>query len=416
LARLRFVHAADLHLDSPFKGLREVGPVHVADRLVNATFSAYEAIIDLCIAERVDALLVAGDIYDGSDRSLRAQLKFVDGLNRLEAAGIRSFICHGNHDPLDGWEARLTLPAGCHRFGKRVEAVALGPGATVLGISYPTRDVTDNLALEFGSVPRSGFSIGLLHCNVGSNPEHAAYAPCTLDDLARAGIDYWALGHVHTRQVLSARSPTVVYPGNNQGRHANERGPRGVYLVEVDDSSQVSLDFRETSVLRWEAASVDISALQTEQDLLDAVDRAVAALVDGADGRDVVFRLNISGRGHLHHTVRRPNFIADLQERLAETWSESSPFAWCERVEVLSSPPFDRVARLEGGDFLGDLLRLIDAAREDPDMLTRLAGEMQPLYGHARAGRVLGNSTPSAEAVRELLDDAEAACLEALER
>ena len=119
--RIRFAHAADLHLDSPFKGLRADAPGHVADALYAATFKAWGNIVDLCIAEQVDALLVAGDIYDGADRSLRAQLKFVEELKKLDEAGVRSFVCHGNHDPLDGWEARLDYPPSCKRFGPEWE-------------------------------------------------------------------------------------------------------------------------------------------------------------------------------------------------------------------------------------------------------------------------------------------------------
>lgn len=418
MPRLRFVHAADLHLDSPFKGLRTEGPPHVAERLVGATFAAYDAVIGLCLRERVDALLVAGDVYDSSDRSLRAQLKFVDGLARLDEAGIASFVCHGNHDPLDGWEAHLTLPGRVHRFGPEVAAVPLDPAnpsrATVVGVSYPTRDVTENLALRFGSVPRQGFSIGLLHCNVGSNPEHAPYAPCTVADLQQAGLDYWALGHVHTRQVLNGSSPAVVYPGNPQGRHPNERGPRGVYLVEVDEDARVHLEFHETSVVRWEAAGVDISSLETEQALLDAAQHAVAGLAAGAGGRDIVYRLELKGRGELHQTVHRSDFSTHLQERLNESWAGASPFAWCERVELATAPPIDRAARLEGADFVGDLLRLIDSARSDPAMLEGLASELDPLYTHARAGQLLKGSVPGADEVAALLDDVESLCLEVL--
>ena len=123
----RFIHAADLHLDSPFTGIRAAAPENVASALYSATFDSYRNIIDLCISEGVDALLVAGDIYDGADRSLRAQRAFIDGLRNLDAAGIRSFVCHGNHDPLDGWEARLSYPDGCHRFDPDFEAVPLFP-------------------------------------------------------------------------------------------------------------------------------------------------------------------------------------------------------------------------------------------------------------------------------------------------
>ena len=276
MPRLKFVHAADLHLDSPFRGIRSEAPDYVADALRRATFDAYENIIVLCLQERVDALLVAGDIYDGADRSLRAQLQFVDGLNRLDGAGIRSFVCHGNHDPLDGWEARLSLPPGCVRFGPEVTGEPVFPDAperaTVYGVSYPQRVVTENLSLRFREIPAfagmtvgagmpggdggvsgagmtvgdgsvAGFNVGLLHANVGGNTGHDNYSPCTVADLADAGLDYWALGHVHTRQVLRQERPAVVYPGNPQGRHPLETGARGVYLVEVDDYGAVSLDF-----------------------------------------------------------------------------------------------------------------------------------------------------------------------------
>ena len=155
----RFIHAADLHLDSPFTGIRAAAPENVAKALYSATLDSYRNIVDLCTAEQVDALLVAGDIYDGADRSLRAQRAFIEGLQRLDAAGIRSFVCHGNHDPLDGWEAQLSYPDGCHRFGADFEAVSVFPDeperALVYGISYPTRDVYENLVQRLVEVESS---------------------------------------------------------------------------------------------------------------------------------------------------------------------------------------------------------------------------------------------------------------------
>ena len=220
MAQVRFVHAADLHLDSPFGGIRTEAPPHVADRLYRATFDSYENIVSLCLRERVDALLVAGDIYDGADRSLRAQLRFNEGLKRLDTAGIRTFVCHGNHDPLDGWEARLDLPPGCVRFGPEVSSAPVFPlepeRAMVHGISYPQRVVTENLSQHFRPPYSSGFNAGLLHANVGGNAAHDNYSPCTVDDLSETGIDYWALGHVHTRQVLRRDRPAIVYPATHR--------------------------------------------------------------------------------------------------------------------------------------------------------------------------------------------------------
>ena len=418
MPRLRFVHAADLHLDSPFRGIRSEAPDHVAGALTRATFEAYGNIIDLCIRERVDALLVAGDIYDGADRSLRAQLGFVDGLNRLDAAGIRSFICHGNHDPLDGWEAELALPPGCVRFGGEVSGEAVFADeperAAVHGISYPRREVREDLSPLFRRELEAGFNVGLLHANVGGHPEHDSYAPCTVADLADTGLDYWALGHVHTRQVLRPERPTVVYPGNPQGRHPRETGERGVYLVEVDDSGRVSLDFRPTDVVRWDALSVGIGGLDTHQELLDAVDHAIASEAEGAGGRPVVFRLSLAGRGPLHGWLRNAENVNDMREGLNAQYSNTSPWLWCERIVVNTSAGVDREQVAQREDFTGDLVRLSTQLRDDSEALNELRALLQPLYGANRARAYLRDFMPDDEELRGLVALAEDECLSEL--
>ena len=419
MAKLRFVHAADLHLDSPFRGIRSEAPEHVADALRRATFDAYQNIIDLCLREQVDALLVAGDVYDGADRSLRAQLKFVEGLARLDAAGIRSFICHGNHDPLDGWEARLDLPPGCVRFGPEVTGEPVFPGeperAAVYGISYPRREVRENLSPLFADRAAGGaFGIGLLHANVGGNPDHDSYAPCSVADLADTKLDYWALGHVHTRQVLRQERPAVVYPGNPQGRHPNEPGARGVYLVEVDDYGEISLDFRPVDVVRWETMEVGVTGLETEQELLDAIDSVVASCAESAGGRELVFRLTLTGRGSRHRWLRRSGTIAEILERLNDRYANAQPWLWCERIHTDTSSPVDRdlVARRE--DFAGDLARLSGELSNDPAALAELRDALRALYVNSNAAPYLRSYLPSDAELRELLAAAEDECLAAL--
>ncbi len=420
MSRLRFVHAADLHLDSPFRGIRNEAPVYVAETLHRGTFDAYDNIVSLCLREQVDALLVAGDIYDGADRSLRAQLKFADGLNRLEAAGVRSFVCHGNHDPLDGWEARLSLPPGCVRFGPEVTAAPVFPGkperAAVYGISYPRRDMRENLSPLFAEAAEGiGFGIGMLHANVGGNPDHDSYAACSVADLAETGLDYWALGHVHTRQVLRQERPTVVYPGNPQGRNPRETGARGVYLVEVDDFGDVSLDFRPVDVVRWETLTVNIADLETEQDLLDTVGYAVASCAETSDGRSVVFRLTLSGRGPLHRTLQRGDTVEELRERVNERYAGAHAWLWCERIRADTASPVDREQVAQREDFAGDLARLGIDLREDPAALAELRELLRPLYVNSNASPFLGNSAlPSDDDLRELLASAEEECLATL--
>ena len=442
MTRLRFVHAADLHLDSPFRGIGSEAPEYVGETLRRATFDAYENIIELCVRERVDALLVAGDIYDGADRSLRAQLKFVDGLNRLDAAGIRSFVCHGNHDPLDGWEARLALPPGCVRFGAEVSGEPVFPDeperAAVYGISYPRRVVEENLSLRFREIPAfagmtgasgmtaagagmtgavgsgAGCNIGLLHANVGGNTGHDNYSPCTVTDLAETGLDYWALGHVHTRQVLRQERPTVVYPGNPQGRHPLETGERGVYLVEVDDYGAVSLDFRPVDVVRWETLEVGIGGLETEQELLDAVDCACASRAESAAGRPVVCRLTLNGRGPLHRWLRNADNVNEIRERLNERYAGARSWLWCERVRAGTTPPVDRAQVAQREDFTGDLARLGSVLRDDPGALAELRESLRALYVNSNAAPYLRTLLPSDDELREMLAAAEEECLSSL--
>ena len=415
MARLRFVHAADLHLDSPFRGIRSEAPGYVAEALRRATFDAYDGIIDLCLRERVDALLVAGDIYDGADRSLRAQLRFVEGLKRLDDAGIRSFICHGNHDPLNGWEARLDLPPGSVRFGPVVTGMPVFPHepqrATVYGVSYPQREVRENLAPLFAGPLSSGFNIGLLHANVGGHPDHDSYAPCSVADLTETGMDYWALGHVHTRQVIQENRPTVVYPGNSQGRHPGERGARGVYLVDVDDHGGVNLDFRAIDVVRWESLEVGIGVLDTEQKLMDAVDRAADSCTEAADGRPVVFRLTLTGRGALNRWLRREETVAEIRERLNERYSGLRNWMWCERVQLDTGSPVDREQATLREDFAGDLARISRDIRGDPGALAELRASLRPLYVSSNASPHLQDFLPSDDELRELLSAAEDECL-----
>ena len=404
---LRFIHAADLHLDSPFRGIRAAAPDNVARALYSATFDSYRNIVDLCMSERVDALLVAGDIYDGADRSLRAQQAFLDGLRSLDAAGIRSFVCHGNHDPLDGWEARLSYPDGCHRFGSDFTAVPVFPDAPerglVYGISYPTRDVYENLVARLGMVDAAAFTIGLLHANVGGNTDHDLYAPCSLDDLVQSGIDYWALGHVHTRQVMRERAPSVVYPGNPQGRHPNEPGARGVYLVEVTDDGSISLDFRATDTVRWEQARIDISAMETEQELVDAIEDEMQSLLDGAQGRSIVVRMTLNGRGDLNRFLRQPGAVDDLLSGVNDQWAERLPFVWCERIQNETAAAIDRDALRSGEDFLAEVLRTADQVRECP---ATLQDGLAELYQHRRFRQHLAALT--VEEIAALLDEAEA--------
>jgi hypothetical protein len=282
--------------------------------------------------------------------------------------------------------------------------------ASIYGVSYPTRDVRYSLIPDFGSADPAVFSVGLLHANVNGNAAHEAYASCTVAELSATGIDYWARGHIHHRDILSQPVPWAVYPGNSQGRHPNERGARGVYLVDVSDSRQVSLEFRATDVVRWENIEIDIGGMST-QTLLNEIDNRLTETRDDAEGRPVIVRIALQGRGLAHHELRRTGALDDLVDDVNETWAGQRPFLWCNQITSSTGAPIDRAALLHGNDFIGDLLRLVDESLSTHDALHQFQGPLEDLYTNARARQYLRDSMPDDDTLRELIAEAEELCL-----
>ena len=235
-----------------------------------------------------------------------------------------------------------------------------------------------------------------------------------MTDLSETGMDYWALGHVHTRQVLRQERPTVVYPGNPQGRNPRETGPRGVYLVEVDDSGSPRLNFRPVDVLRWQVAEVGIGGLESEQDLLDAIDFVIGGCSESSEGRPVVYRLMLTGRGPLNRWLRRTETVADLLERINERYSNGRSWLWCERVEVDTGSPVNREQAAHREDFVGDLARLSSALQDDTAEMDVLRGLLRPLYGASKTRIYLRDMIPDDEDLRGLISMAEEDCLSEL--
>jgi DNA repair exonuclease SbcCD nuclease subunit len=401
-----------LHLDSPFSGLRRVDG-EIAALLKDATFHAFDAVVDLALNNQVDFILVAGDVYDAADRSLRAQLKFAAGLKRLADAGIRSFICHGNHDPLDGWSASLRWPDGVHIFSSRLESTPVTVrGEDVVrihGISYPDSRIDDSFGKGFHRQGQEPFQIGLLHCSVGSDPAHETYAPRTLADLLEGNLDYWALGHVHTQKVLMDSHPVIAYPGNTQGRHIREAGPRGCLLVQVDSEGQVKARFEAVDAARWLAGELNINDLETEGDLIEALENLCEEFRIEAQGRPAIIRVILKGRGSMHSILSRPQVVDDLTERLRETGREGTPPVWVERVQVQTSTAIDLASRRESADFLGEVLRIVENYRCQPEQLSELIGG---LYEDRRGRRFL--ESPGESDLLEILADVENMCVDEL--
>lgn len=304
-----FLHAADLHLDSAMHGVVRYDGLPV-ERLRRATRGALEALVDLALRRRVAFVLLAGDLFDHECEDFNTPLFFRAQLERLARAGIRVLVVQGNHDAADhsmGRAYALDLPAGVTLFP--VEAptsVELSDLRVVVhGQGYRTRDVTENLARAYPARRPGWFNVGLLHANVHeSGSAHRDYAPCTVADLAERGYDYWALGHVHQRWARRAGDAWIVYPGNLQGRHARETGPKGCTLVTVDHGAVTEVAHVPLDVVRWERLEVDASALEVDapEALVSAVVEQVAQAQADA-GRFLVARVVVRGATPAHDAL-----------------------------------------------------------------------------------------------------------------
>jgi DNA repair exonuclease SbcCD nuclease subunit len=302
--RMKFVHAADLHLDSPLCGLvRYEGAPLGAMR--GATRRAFENLIDLCLEERAAFLLLAGDIYDGNWKDYSTGLFFAAQLSRLRAADIPVVLIRGNHDAASQITKHLRLPPHVHELSvKAPESFEIpNVGVWVHGQGFSTRAVTDDLAAGYPEARRGTFNIGLLHTSAGGREGHENYAPCRLETLVGKGYDYWALGHVHRREVL-AEAPYVVFPGNLQGRHARETGPKGATLVTVSDGRIESVEHRALDVVRWTIVEVDVSRAADGHDVVDLASESIARALAESGPITVAARLRIVGS-----TPRTPLFL-----------------------------------------------------------------------------------------------------------
>lgn len=389
MTAFRFIHCSDLHIDSPFKGLASQVPT-LTERLRESTFQSFYNIVKLAVEEKVDAVLIAGDIFDGTDRSLQAQLKFRRGLLELSQKGIPSFIVHGNHDPSNSWSHTLDWPESTTIFpGNKVERFPVTrEGKTlawIYGISFPQKEVNENLALKFKKDQDQGFAVGLLHANVGQNPSHDNYAPCSMQDLISSNFDYWALGHVHEFKVLRENNPCIVYSGNTQARHLKETGPKGCCLVTLNSGAPANIRFVPTDVVSYRSAKVDVSGAASINEILRAIQFEVEELVKEALTREgLVVRLVLTGRTAVHNELQKPGAIKALEEEVHTFFEVHSPWVLVD-LSTQTAGTYDIESLKEGKDFVADLLNLCEDD-QDKKLQNKIREAMKPVF-ESWAGR-----------------------------
>jgi DNA repair exonuclease SbcCD nuclease subunit len=383
VSTFKFLHAADLHLDSPLLGLATRSP-EFAIRVEQASRRAFENLLELAIGEEVAFVILAGDVFDGDLRNYQTGLVFTAGMRRLEDAGIRVFLIAGNHDAENRYASRLKYSGNVHLFAHKaaesVEVEALG--VVVHGRSFGQRDVTDNLARDYPP-PRSDlFNIGVLHTAcVGSEGPHAAYAPCTVEQLVNHGYHYWALGHVHARAVLNEH-PHVVYPGNLQGRHARETGPKGATLITVSDGAVADCRHRDLDMVRWARVSVDVAGAETVEAALGLAREAIEPVVAASGDRPTAVRLRLEGGSHLHGALTMSP--ADVRDDVEALLASLAGEAWLERLDIATHAPARPVAAdpTVAGELRAEIVAL--ASGLDAELETCLAEIRGKMPANAR--------------------------------
>lgn len=346
VSHFRFIHCADLHLGSRFRGVSEDDPRR-ARELTESISESFSRIVDLVASEHADAMVIAGDAFDESTITPRARMFLVE---QLERAAVPVFMVRGNHDPVVSYEDSIPLPPNVHMFGPEPENVSV-PGyedVEVAGVSFADWHEERNLPSMIRGTPGM-FTIGLVHCDVDSAGGDYDYSPCRLSDLSGRCVDYWALGHIHKRTELS-REPWAVYPGNIQGRSLKETGEKGAYVVDIVDGRVSEARFVPTQGILWFDETVDITGMST-------VDQLVSAL-RGRVPEGSVLRTTIVGRGPLDPMLRRDG--ADVEGIITYRLGCRSA-----GLDVRTSPDIDIEARRGTGDMVGLLIDAGDRLKEE---------------------------------------------------
>ncbi|MGZ3422610.1 MAG: metallophosphoesterase family protein [Polyangiales bacterium] len=406
---MRIVHAADLHVDSPMRGLEryEGAPV---DRVRHATRDAFVRVIDTCLAESASFLILAGDVFDEDWKDYNTGIFFVAQLQRLRAIGCRVLVLRGNHD----FELTRALkwpdlvyefaPPKAGRKGQNT-FVFEAEGVAFHGVSYPSQKIEQSLLPEYPAPLAGLLNFGVLHTNATSTSDHARYAPCTPTELAEFGYDYWALGHVHRHAVLS-ESPWIVYPGNTQGRHANETGKKGCIVIDVEAPRIEGIRFVDTSVMRFHRLEVALEREDGVEELHERVSTAIADAVTESEGRLAAVRVIVRGACRAHAAVCQDPARIKMQIR-ADVIDRGGD-AWLEKIELATTPETSLEQLREAKGLVADLLRRIEHAKGDDAELDLLAHTLEPLQkklGRERAAIEL--DLGAADVQRDLLAQAE---------
>jgi len=413
MATFRFLHCADLHLDSPLRGL-EADPDAPAETIRGATREALKNLVNFAIGERVDFVVAAGDLYDGDWQDWRTGHFLTGEIARLTKAGIPFIAIRGNHDAESVITRRLVMPGANARWldHRRPETYRLPHlPVSIHGQSFATKAVTDNIAMTYPPPDPGRFNIGLLHSSVGEREGHDTYASCSVEQLRDHGYQYWALGHVHKADILN-RDPWIVFPGNLQGRKITETGPKGASLVTVTDDivSVASVIF---DTVRWARIDIVLTADADEDAALAQMRGALGTELERAEGRLLAVRIVLSGGCAAHDTFSRDFGAAREKVRNAAIAVAGPGMIWIETVSVATAPLPRTGGGAEQHAATGQLVQALletdgqDIAKDIRDYATEMLGKTNPLrqaIGSEHPACAVGEDEGLSELVRRARD------------
>ncbi len=367
----KFIHAADVHLDSPLRGLSryESAP---AESIRDACRRAFENLVDLAIEEKVSFVLLAGDLYDGGWKDYSTGIFLSHQMGRLGRHNISVFKVAGNHDAANRMTKALDGPANMKMLSSRkVETIRIDDLAVAIhGRSFGTQHVDENLAAGFAVAEKGMFNIGLLHTSLDGREGHAVYAPCSVDDLRSKGYQYWALGHIHKQEIVS-EDPLIVFSGCIQGRHIRETGAKGCVLVTVEDGAVSAVDTYPLDVLRWALCHVDLTDVAEMREVLECARKTIESEQISADGRPMAMRIRFEGATAISdETAAYPErFEQQIKALGAEIAGDD---LWIERVENATVSKLDLESTMSDNSAFGKLLKDILATPDNPDEMDGL--------------------------------------------
>ena len=375
-----FIHAADIHLDSPLTGLEQYEGAPV-DKIRSATRDAFRNLVDIAIERQVSFIIIAGDLYDGDWKDYNTGLFFVSQMVRLQKEHINVYLIRGNHDAASLITKELKLPDNVIEFSiRQAETYVLDElGVAIHGQGFATRAVEENLVKNYPIKKNGYLNIGILHTSATGREGHENYAPCSIDDMKEKGYDYWALGHIHLREMLHEKEPVILFSGNIQGRHIKETGDKGCTLVTVRDGAIDSLTHLSLDVLRWELCEIDASGVESIEELMATVRESLEKKYQEVDGRFLAVRIRIYGATKLHQDliVNKDHMINNFRSIALEVGLGD---IWIEKVKMETSRINDVEELKTQHTPVAMILDYIQEVATDEDTLQELLSEFQDLH------------------------------------